>query len=189
MRFLSGDVNIEQPPQSLSEAADEAFGREAPTAEAAAPERQPLSQSISENQFFEYHLYSVNTTTTINDKEIKQIHLLNAEDIPVDKVYTYDIPGFTSSTDTIPVAVALSLNNTETGHRFSNTLGIPRPSEIVRVYKEDLTSASSGGPQQMIFIGEDTIDHIPRNENLTLQIGNAFDIVGDTTLVSESKSF
>lgn len=105
------------------------------------------------------------------------------------------LPGLTSTTDIIPVAVALSLNTEEVDERdnisSNNKLGIPLPSGVVRVYKEDITSTSSGidSHQQMIFIGEDSINHIPRNENMTLQIGNAFDIVGQTTLVSETNPF
>ncbi|CAN5315193.1 hypothetical protein BH18THE2_BH18THE2_35540 [soil metagenome] len=69
----------------------------------------------------------------------------------------------------------------------NNKLGIPLPSGVVRVNKEDITSTSSGidSHQQMIFIGKDSINLIPRNENITLQIGNAFNIVGQT-LVSET---
>lgn len=105
------------------------------------------------------------------------------------------LPGLTSTTDIIPVAVALSLNTEEVDERdnisSNNKLGIPLPSGVVRVYKEGITSTSSGidSHQQMIFIGEDSINHIPRNENMTLQIGNAFDIVGQTTLVSETNPF
>ena len=84
--------------------------------------------------------------------------------------------------------MALSLNNTDDAHEkgaITSSLGIPLPAGIVRVYKQDASSIGSG-QQQTIFIGEDNIDHVPRNENITLQIGNAFDIVGETTLVSES---
>lgn len=51
-------------------------------------------------------------------------------------------------------------------------LGIPLPKGIVRVYKKD----AQGHDQ---FIGEDQIDHTPKNEQIRLKLGNAFDITAD----------
>jgi hypothetical protein len=49
---------------------------------------------------------------------------------------------------------------------------MPLPKGIVRVYKAD-----QAGAQQ--FIGEDRIDHTPRDEQLRIKMGEAFDVVGD----------
>ena len=49
-------------------------------------------------------------------------------------------------------------------------LGMPMPAGVVRVYQAD----SKGGVQ---FVGEDRIDHTPKDETLNLKIGNAFDVV------------
>ena len=65
-------------------------------------------------------------------------------------------------------------DNVQVFYRFRNDeksgLGAPMPAGVVRVYQAD----SKGGLQ---FVGEDRIDHTPKDETLDLKIGNAFDIV------------
>ena len=61
----------------------------------------------------------------------------------------------------------LDIQNTEANH-----LGIPLPKGVVRVYQSD-----ASGAQQ--FIGEDAIDHTPRDEKVRIKMGEAFDVVGD----------
>jgi len=51
-------------------------------------------------------------------------------------------------------------------------LGMPMPAGVVRVYQAD----SKGGLQ---FVGEDHIDHTPKDETVNLKIGNAFDVVAE----------
>jgi len=65
------------------------------------------------------------------------------------------------------VAVYLELKNSK-----DNRLGIPLPKGKVRVYKAD-----ASGSQQ--FIGEDWIDHTPKDERVKIKMGNAFDVVGE----------
>jgi hypothetical protein len=120
-------------------------------------------------------LYSVNATTTIRDKEMKQIRMLDVPEIIVDKVYDYDIYPSIGTTDAASVVTSLSLNNTEQGG-----LGIPLPEGNIRIYKQDLDG-------QLQFAGEDDIGHTPRNENITLSVGKAFDIVAQTTLVNNTE--
>jgi hypothetical protein len=67
------------------------------------------------------------------------------------------------------VSVFLELRNSQE-HR----LGLPLPRGKVRVYKAD-----SGGSQQ--FIGEDWIDHTPKDERVKIKLGEAFDVVGERT--------
>ena len=66
--------------------------------------------------------------------------------------------------------------------RFDNDggdgLGIPLPAGRVRVSQTDEADGS------LEFIGEDTIDHTPRNETVTITMGNAFDVVGERRQVS-----
>ena len=103
MKFVAGDLNIQSmvtPEQALTGVANANT-----TTATAAPQ-------VKENPFFEYHLYSVNATTTIRDKEMKQIQMINVPGISADKVYDYDIPPYTATTDPSSVATSLSFNNT-----------------------------------------------------------------------------
>jgi hypothetical protein len=54
-----------------------------------------------------------------------------------------------------------------------NRLGMPLPAGKIRVYKQDADDKA------LEFIGEERIDHTPKDENLSLQVGNAFDVVGE----------
>ena len=119
-------------------------------------------EQFSEESLFEYHMYTLDRETDVLNNQTKQISLLSSENVPVKKIFYYD--GANQGT---AVQVKLEFKNSE-----NQGLGIPLPKGKVRVYKED-----SSGKQQ--FIGEDSIDHTPRDEETTLFLGNAFDIVGE----------
>lgn len=136
-------------------------------------------QEFKEESFFEYHLYTLNQSTTIADKETKQLSLISANNVPVVKKFVYDPqrpvysyartsrPGQGSATNPDQkVAIMVSLKNSK-----ENNLGIPLPKGKIRLNKAD----SSGSLQ---FVGEDQIDHTAKNENIELYVGDAFDIVG-----------
>lgn len=148
------------------------------------PEGVDMAQPFTEKGFFEYHMYTMARPTTIRDNETKQLSLLNASNVPVRKEMIYDgrgdwwrnwwYPGRTGDpgggydTSTYhKVNVVLEVTNSELNH-----MGMPLPKGKVRVYKLD-----DDGSQQ--FIGEDQIDHTPRDEKIRLYIGDAFDVVGD----------
>ena len=61
-------------------------------------------------------------------------------------------------------------------YKFKNEekagLGMPLPAGNVRVYQKD----SKGG---VLFVGEDRIDHTPKDEDINIHIGNAFDVVAE----------
>jgi len=137
----------------------------------AAPEAQDAA--FSEEGFFEYHLYSLDRPTTVKNNEQKQVTLLEASRFGVDKrlifygaAYYYR-GQYGQVVSNQKVGVFLDFENSE-----ANRLGMPLPAGIVRVYKED-----SSGAQQ--FIGEDRIDHTPRDETVRIKMGDAFDVVGD----------
>lgn len=188
LRFLAGDVSVQRHPSDLSFAEPETGAADIP-AESSIRE-QP---SISEGQFFDYHLYIVNGTYDINDRESKQIDLLNARNVSVNKIYEYNIPGLISSNrEDIPVSISIGFNNTEQeGNNNNDTddleLGTALPQGLIRVYKQtdEIQPRQQLTQPSLLFIGEDSIDHTPINENISLQIGNAFNILGRTTLVSE----
>lgn len=117
---------------------------------------------FEEEEFFEYHLYDLQRATTLRNNQQKQIGLLTAADVPVNKLFLFQ--GQYGG----DVRVNVELTNSE-----ENNMGMPLPAGTVRVFKED----SKGDAQ---FVGEDRIDHTPRDEDVRLYIGNAFDIVGET---------
>jgi hypothetical protein len=134
--------------------------------------------SFHEEGFFEYHLYTLSAPTDVLQNEQKQVSLLEAKGIAVDKKlmfygqqYWYR-GSYGQVMSNQKVGVYLDIQNTE-----KNKLGIALPKGIVRVYKAD----KSGAKQ---FIGEDNIDHTPRDEKVRVKMGEAFDVVGDRKQMS-----
>ncbi|MBI2528038.1 MAG: DUF4139 domain-containing protein [Candidatus Rokubacteria bacterium] len=125
--------------------------------------------------FFEYHLYTLDGRTTIKDNQTKQLALMSAAEVPVEKQLLYygaeeyyrNAYGMPISTQ--KVQVYLQLRNSK-----ENRLGVPLPKGKIRVYKADRS-----GSQQ--FIGEDWIDHTPKDERVKIKMGNAFDVVAERT--------
>lgn len=129
---------------------------------------------MTQESFSDYHLYTVGRKTTINNSETKQISMLTGTAFPVQKRYVVDGQAFYYRNAQHPgapikdlVQVLYQLKNDEQGG-----LGMPMPAGTVRVYQAD----SRGGLQ---FVGEDRIDHTPKNETVNLKIGNAFDVVAE----------
>ncbi len=134
------------------------------------PEAAP---SFVEESFFEYHIYNLSRKTTIGNNQTKQISLLEAFGTKIGKEYITrgERHYFTSSLQRgllkQKVDVVISFKNSE-----ENNLGMPLPKGIIRLYKKD----SQGSLQ---FIGEDRIEHTPRNEEVRLRVGEAFDVVAE----------
>lgn len=132
-----------------------------------------VSQQFKEESFFEYHLYTLDRRTTIKDNQTKQMSLLDANQVPVKKLFIfsgqphYYYSRYDQRTNKQKVGVFLELENTK-----KNNLGIPLPKGTIRVYKED----KDGSLQ---FVGEDRIDHTPKDEKIKIKIGEAFDVVGE----------
>lgn len=163
LQLVAGDLN--RLPQGNMQARDETRVMKSM---AAAP-----AQFQQEN-FSEYHLYTLGRRTSVEDKETKQISLLQGSGVPVEKLFVvngqsfyyhnYQNPG---SPQKDPVMVFYKFKNEEKAG-----LGMPLPAGNVRVYQKD----SKGG---ILFIGEDHIDHTPKDESITVHIGNAFDIIAE----------
>ncbi|HXT71578.1 MAG TPA: hypothetical protein VN700_17610 [Vicinamibacterales bacterium] len=159
IQLVAGDLN------RVKQILDRALAME--SRRDAAPAAAPMSQE----SFSDYHLYSLGRKTTINNNQTKQVSMLNATGFPVLKRYVVDgqqiyyrnaqHPG-SPIKDVVQVFYQLK-NEQKAG------LGQPLPAGVVRVYQAD----SRGGLQ---FVGEDRIDHTPKDETLNLKIGNAFDV-------------
>jgi hypothetical protein len=144
--------------------------------------RAAAAPQMSQEAFSEYHLYSVGRKTTINNNETKQISMLTGTGVPVQKRYVVNGQAFYYRNVHNPgaplkdvVQVFYQVKNEERAG-----LGMPMPAGIVRVYQAD----SRGGVQ---FVGEDRIDHTPKDETLNLKIGNAFDVVAERKQIDFQK--
>ncbi len=135
--------------------------------DAAAP-----AAEMAQEAFSDYHLYTLGRKTTINNAETKQVSLLGATAFPIQKRYIVEGRNFYYHNAQHPGAPIKDV--VQVFYQFKNEdkagLGMPMPAGNVRVYQAD----SSGGVQ---FVGEDRIDHTPKDETINLKIGNAFDVV------------
>jgi hypothetical protein len=173
IKLMAGDVNKIQPPQTFGMAR-----RNAMMADIAGLAEPP---AVTEKAFDEFHLYSIARPTTLHDRETKQIEFVHAEKMFAPTIYVYDgAPGVQNWSGTVNYEQAYGANtankkvwvfrefvNAETNH-----LGIALPAGKLRFYRRD-------DDGQLQFVGENSIDHTPRNETVRLMTGNAFDLVGE----------
>jgi hypothetical protein len=129
-------------------------------------EAMMAAPDFEEKEFFEYHLYTLTRASTLKDRQQKQIELFPATRTPVTKEYTYD-----GARNQKKVNVTITFKNKKEAR-----LGMPLPAGKVRLYKPE-------GDAQ-VLVGEDAIDHTPRDEEVRLKVGDAFDIVGERQQVS-----
>src|SRR5258706_8680282 len=129
---------------------------------------------FQEQGFFEYHMYTLQRPTTVRDNETKQVSLLEAAGFEVKKEFVlngqrYYYTGYNNPGQAIKekVGVFIQFRNAQT-----NKQGLPLPAGTIRLYKKD-----DKGNQQ--FIGEDRIDHTPKDEDVRVKVGDAFDIVAE----------
>lgn len=138
----------------------------------AVAEAAPQAPQFSQEAFSEYHLYTLERRTSIQNNESKQISLLGATGVSVDKrlvvegqAYYYRNRQGIGNAVPETVKVYYRFKNEQSGG-----LGMPLPAGTVRVYQAD----SKGGAQ---FVGEDRINHTPKDEQVRIYVGNAFDVV------------
>ena len=154
LKLVAGDVHTVQPERKIR---GRAMAEDAYMATAA--------PQFKEKAFFEYHLYTLQRPATLKDRQIKQISFFPSTEAKVEKVYIFD-----GQQNRKKVRTLLEFKNDE-----ASGLGMPLPKGKIRVYKKD-------DDKSQIFIGEDLIDHTPKNEKARVFVGNAFDIVGERTV-------
>jgi hypothetical protein len=144
---------------------------------------------FEEKAFFEYHLYTLGRPTTLPDNSTKQIELFDAaRRVPARKLLVYygmPGPGYVSNAPMQDRNFGTQMNRkVDVYLEFRNDekagLGIPLPAGRVRVSQLDAADGS------LEFIGEDTIDHTPKNEQVRVKLGSAFDVVGERRQVDFS---
>ena len=168
IKLMAGDVNKIQPPRFYAGAM------------LAAPMANGMAEpAVTEKAFDEFHLYSIARLTTLHDRETKQVEFVHAEKMFAPTIYIYDgasdyrfygglndQQGYGESGNK-KVLVQREFVNAET-----NQLGVALPAGKLRFYRRD-------DDGQLQFVGENTIDHTPRNETIRVTTGNSFDIVGE----------
>ncbi len=162
LKLVAGEVNRVQPPQPRR-------GRSMKAARV-----ELLADAFEERGLFEYHLYDLQRKTDILDNEQKQIELLSAKGVEVQRNYVYDV-----QRDAEKISVQLTFKNEK-----ENQLGIPLPKGRIRTFSRD----TDGSLQ---FVGEAAIDHTPKDEKIELGVGKSFDIRAERRVVDvkEDKKF
>ena len=142
-------------------------------------------QPVTEKTFDEYHLYTLERTTTLRDRETKQVEFIRAAGVGTKQIYVYDGVKIDSNrynnwnwdnirndhsygTESNPkIWVMREFKNSDANH-----LGMPLPKGRVRFYRRN-------DDGQIEFTGENTIDHTPHDETVRIYTGNAFDLAGE----------
>ena len=162
LQLVAGDLNRVR--QMLGKMADQIRAERAPAAR----------EAMTQEAFSEYHLYSLARRTSINNNETKQVSMLSGSGVPVQKRFVVEGQNFYYHNFQHPGSPIKDV--VQVYYQFKNEqkagLGMPMPSGVVRVYQSD----SKGGVH---FVGEDRINHTPKDETLNLKIGNAFDVVSE----------
>src|SRR5213593_2880164 len=162
LQLVAGDLNRIQPAAPQSRAADMVMAKAA------------RAEQFAQENFSEYHLYTLGRKTSVEDKETKQISLLEGSGIPVEKRFVVNGQNFYYHNQQNPGTPIK--DNVMVFYKFKNEeksgLGMPMPAGNVRVYQKD----SKGN---VLFVGEDRIDHTPKDEALNIHIGNAFDVISE----------
>lgn len=142
-----------------------------------------MAPVVREKSFDEFHLYTLERATTLRDQETKQVEFVRATGLRAQRLYVYDgaqldqygyynpdqirqDPGYGTLSNS-KVWVMEEFKNTEANH-----LGIPLPKGKLRFYRRDTDT-------HLEFVGENTIDHTPKDETIRVYTGNAFDVVGE----------
>ncbi|MBC8204840.1 MAG: DUF4139 domain-containing protein [FCB group bacterium] len=151
LKLMAGDIHLAPVPTD---------GRARFLTSAVMAEKKDLQ--FEEKEFFEYHLYTLQRPATLKNNQIKQISLFPEAEAKCSRLYLYD-----SRRSNTNIVVSLEFRNSK-----SDGLGLPLPAGKVRIYQEDDDGS-------LEFIGEDNITHTPKDEKLSIQVGKAFDIVGE----------
>ncbi len=158
LKLIVGDINrATRPPRTYEKSM-------------VAMDGMATAESFEQKEFFEYHLYTLPRKATIANNESKQISLFDPASTSVNKVYV-----FQPDVDASAVQVAVKFTNAS-----KSGLGMPLPAGRVRLFKAD----TDGG---LILLGEDLIKHTPKDEEVKLKIGNAFDIVAEEKMTNQAQ--
>ena len=128
---------------------------------------------VTEKSFDEFHLYTLGNPVTLRDKETKQVEFVRATGVKAERVYVFD--GLYQGGGVGKVQVYREFKNAE-----ANKLGLALPKGKVRFYSQD-------ADRQLEFVGENQIDHTPKDEIIRVLTGNSFDLVGEHRITNENE--
>lgn len=163
LKLIAGEINRVQPAFPMEGLAAAGAMDMAKSFRAAEPQ-------FKQQQLFEYHMYDLQRPTTLKNQQSKQIQLLQALKVGVQKeylVFAKNAFRYNSSDNKVPVEVHVRFKNTK-----QNNMGMPVPEGVVRVYKRD-------NDDKVQFVGEDRIKHTPQDEDIKIMLGKAFDVVAE----------
>ena len=167
VKLMAGDVNRAQPEYRM---AGRGLGLDELRASDAA------KAVVTEKSFDEFHLYTLGNPVTLRDKETKQVEFVRATGVKAERIYVYDGGGYSRrGAQAGKVQVYREFKNAE-----ANKLGMALPKGKVRFYTQD-------GDRQLEFVGENRIDHTPKDEVIRVLTGNSFDLVGERRVVNQTE--
>ena len=167
IKLMAGDVNRVQPDYPMA-------------ARAMVSDSLAMGNAkvVTEKSFDEFHLYTLGNPATLRDKETKQVEFVRATGVKAERIYVfegaqrYNRRGVSS---TGKVQVYREFKNSE-----ANKLGIALPKGKVRFYSQD-------GDRQLEFVGENQIDHTPKDEIIRVLTGNSFDLTGEHRMTNNTE--
>jgi hypothetical protein len=168
IKLMAGDVNRVQPDYSIGRGRGMGSGAMAMSAE----------KVVTEKSFDEFHLYTLGNPATLRDKETKQVEFVRAAGVKAERVYVFEgTQQYNRRGVATPgkVQVYREFKNSE-----ANKLGIALPKGKVRFYSQD-------GDRQLEFVGENRIDHTPKDEVIRVLTGNSFDLVGEHRMTNNTE--
>ncbi len=129
-------------------------------------------EAMQQENFFEYHLYTLDRPTTVANAQTKQVALLSAKNVPIRK--TLELRGSESyySNQNADLGAKLNIGVYITFVNEGGQLGVPLPGGTFRLYKNDRRGTSQ-------FLGSDQIDHTPRYQPVRLHLGDSFDVTAN----------
>jgi len=165
IKLMAGDVNRVQ--------SDYSVGTRRGTPDSA----MAMQKVVTEKSFDEFHLYTLGNPATLRDKETKQVEFVRASGVKAERLYVFDGAGhqYRGDGSSGKVQVYREFKNSE-----ANKLGIALPKGKVRFYSQD-------GDRQLEFVGEDRIDHTPKDEVIRVLTGNSFDLVGEHRMTNNTE--
>lgn len=164
LQLVAGDVNRVQ-----QEFRNVGMARKAQAMDMVAEASAPMA----EESLLEYHLYTLDRPTTIAESQTKQVALLSASNIPARKELVLKGAEYYYTGQYGEIGTKLKVSTfVEFENKEASKLGMPLPKGVMRVYKKD----KAGNAQ---FVGEDNIDHTPKNETVRIKLGESFDVTAD----------
>lgn len=127
------------------------------------------SPEFEEKAFHDFHLYTLSENVDINNNQTKQLRLFPIKTVQAEQSYEYQ-------TYYSEVKGIIKFQNSK-----KNGLGLPLPKGEVKIYQKDEAD------DQLEFIGEDRIDHTPKDEEIKIKTGNAFDLIAETMVMNSRK--